>query len=66
MLPTNSRMPIGGPSSVDSQFPEYLRRLTDLRQMDFESAFDQMFSLLSTDTEAAYDAYLFSVVLIVF
>jgi hypothetical protein len=29
--------------------PEFLRRIGDWRQMDFESAFDQMITLLSTE-----------------
>lgn len=33
------------------RFPEYLRRLCDFRQMDFEAAFDQMITLLSFEPQ---------------
>lgn len=35
----------------DGQFPDYIRRLCDFRQMDFESAFEQLFSLLSFEPQ---------------
>jgi hypothetical protein len=35
----------------DGQFPDYIRRLCDIRQMDFEAAFEQLFSLLSFEPE---------------
>lgn len=31
----------------DGRFPDYLRRLTDIKQMDFEAAFEQLLTLLS-------------------
>jgi hypothetical protein len=33
----------------DGKFPDYLRRLCDFRQMDFEASFDQLLTLLSTE-----------------
>jgi hypothetical protein len=55
MLPMNSRS-LGQTSSKfggigDGQFPDYIRRLCDIRQMDFEAAFEQLFSLLSFEPE---------------
>lgn len=35
----------------NGRFPEYLRRLCDIRQMDFESAFDQMITLVSLEPQ---------------
>lgn len=37
----------------DSKFPQYVRRLLDFRQMDFEATFDQMLNLLSIDPQRA-------------
>lgn len=31
------------------RFPDYMRRLCDFRQMDFEAAFDQLLTLVSLD-----------------
>lgn len=43
------------PGSSDShnegKFPDYLRRLLDFRQMDFEAAFEQFFTLMSTEPQ---------------
>jgi hypothetical protein len=55
MLPMNSRN-MGQNSSRfgmndGGQFPDYLRRLCDFHQMDFESAFEQLFSLLSFEPQ---------------
>lgn len=38
----------------DSKFPQYIRRLLDFRQMDFEATFDQMLNLLSLDPQRTY------------
>ena len=38
-------------TSRDSKFPKYFRRLADFRQLDFEAAFDQMITLLSTEPD---------------
>ena len=35
----------------NGRFPEYLRRLGDFRQMDFEATFDQILSLLSWEPQ---------------
>lgn len=52
MLPFDSRdVYDNGKTRIDglSRFPDYLRRLIDFRQMDFEAAFDQLSTLLSLD-----------------
>jgi len=36
---------------MDGKFPDYLRRLCDFRQMDFEASFDQLLTLLTTDPQ---------------
>ena len=36
---------------LDSKFPQYVRRLIDFRQMDFEAAFDQMLNLLTIEPQ---------------
>lgn len=38
-------------SRMDGKFPDYLRRLCDFRQMDFEASFDQLFTLLSFEPQ---------------
>lgn len=38
----------GSPAS-EGKFPDYLRRLADFRQMDFEASFEQLFMLMSTE-----------------
>lgn len=38
----------------DGRFPEYLRRLCDFRQMDFEATFDQMITILSNEPHKVY------------
>lgn len=55
MLPT--RMAVSSSSSSDVQFPDYFRRLLDFKQMDFESTFDQMIYLLSSDPESAFKSF---------
>ena len=35
----------------NGRFPDYLRRLLDFRQMDFEATFDQMITLLSSEPQ---------------
>lgn len=54
MLPFDSRelKPINGKSSLmEGKFPDYMRRLLDIRQMDFEAAFDQLLILLSLEPQ---------------
>jgi len=41
----------------DGRFPDYIRRLCDFRQMDFESTFDQMLTLLSTEPHRVYTSF---------
>jgi hypothetical protein len=36
---------------LDTKFPQYVRRLIDFRQMDFEAAFDQMLNLLTVEPQ---------------
>lgn len=38
-------------ATLDGKFPDYLRRLCDFRQMDFEASFDQLLTLLSTEPQ---------------
>lgn len=42
-----------GGSSSEGKFPDYLRRLIDFRQMDFEASFEQLFMLMSTEPHKA-------------
>jgi hypothetical protein len=39
------------------RFPDYARRLLDFKQMDFESAFDQILTLLSRDPNKVYTSF---------
>jgi hypothetical protein len=58
MLPITDRSSYNSRnSSSDSHFPDYIRRLCDFKQMDFESAFDQIFNLLSLDPQKAYTSF---------
>ena len=67
MLPTTFS---GGGSSVSSsssssrnklldagRFPDYMRRLCDIKQMDFEATFDQLLMLLSFDPSRVYTSF---------
>lgn len=47
-VPPSAHLFMGGAGRSPS-VPEFLRRVGDWRQMDFESAFDQMITLLSTE-----------------
>ena len=50
MLPFDSRdVKTRGSRLGDGRFPDYLRRLCDFKQMDFEATFDQMLTLVSTE-----------------
>jgi hypothetical protein len=52
MLPLDSRdRKTSGHLSriMDGRFPDYLRRICDFRQMDFEATFDQLLTLMSTE-----------------
>jgi hypothetical protein len=60
MLPLDSRhMKTAGYGSsiLDARFPDYVRRLFDFRQMDFEATFDQMLSLLSMEPQQVYTSF---------
>lgn len=58
MLPIDSRqVSKGSRPAVRDAMPEYFRRLCDFRQMDFESAFDQLLGLLSTEPQRVYATF---------
>jgi hypothetical protein len=60
MLPFDSSYPSSsGMRSGDTRFPDYARRLCDFRQMDFDSTFDQMLTLLSADPASAYTPFFY-------
>ena len=40
-----------GVTSGDGKFPDYMRRLCDFRQMDFEATFDQLLTLMSFEPQ---------------
>jgi len=49
-----------GRSVGDStRFPDFLRRLFDVRQMDFEATFDQMLTLLSFDPDRVHKTFFY-------
>lgn len=37
--------------SGNGRFPDYVRRLVDIKQMDFEAAFDQLLTILSLEPQ---------------
>lgn len=45
------------PTITDGRFPEYLRRLCDIRQMDFEATCDQILTLLSFEPQNVYTTF---------
>jgi hypothetical protein len=54
MLPFDARefgQGSGKSSLMDGKFPDYMRRLCDIRQMDFEAAFDQLLTLVSLEPQ---------------
>jgi hypothetical protein len=54
MLPFDSRDPKqtnGKQRIIDGKFPDYIRRLCDFRQMDFEATFDQLLTLASFEPQ---------------
>lgn len=53
MLPFDSREYKQGQktSLLEGKFPDYMRRLCDFRQMDFEAAFDQLLTLISLEPQ---------------
>mmetsp|Transcript_40623 Transcript_40623/g.41468 ORF Transcript_40623/g.41468 Transcript_40623/m.41468 type:complete len:256 (+) Transcript_40623:134-901(+) len=58
MLPIDSRGIKSRSSRLgEGRFPDYIRRLCDFRQMDFESTFDQMLTLLSTEPHRVYTSF---------
>ena len=42
---------------MEGKFPDYVRRLCDIRQMDFEAAFDQLLTLISTEPQQMLGYY---------
>lgn len=50
-----------GLASLDSgtRFPEFLRRLCDVRQMDFEATFDQLLTLLSLEPDRVHKTFFY-------
>lgn len=42
---------------MEGKFPDYMRRLLDFRQMDFEAAFDQLLTLISTEPQRVYTSF---------
>jgi len=57
MLPFTSSQKSSSSSRGDYDFPDFLRRMCDIRQMDFESAFEQVFNLLSIDPQRVYISF---------
>mmetsp|Transcript_26389 Transcript_26389/g.44560 ORF Transcript_26389/g.44560 Transcript_26389/m.44560 type:complete len:253 (-) Transcript_26389:216-974(-) len=55
MLPFSSSQRSSG--GGDYNFPDFVRRMCDFRQMDFESAFDQIFNLLSFEPQRVYTSF---------
>lgn len=52
MLPFDSRDVIQSTGATpDGKFPDYMRRLCDFRQMDFEATFDQLLTLISLEPQ---------------
>jgi len=54
MLPFDNReykQGQGNASLMEGKFPDYMRRLCDFRQMDFEAAFDQILTLISLEPQ---------------
>ena len=54
MLPFDNRdikQGQGKTSLMEGKFPDYMRRLCDFRQMDFEAAFDQLLTLISLEPQ---------------
>jgi hypothetical protein len=60
MLPIDSRDELKTSNMsrfMDGRFPDYMRRLCDFRQMDFEATFDQMLTLLSFEPSRVYISF---------
>mmetsp|Transcript_9074 Transcript_9074/g.8945 ORF Transcript_9074/g.8945 Transcript_9074/m.8945 type:complete len:259 (+) Transcript_9074:157-933(+) len=60
MLPIDSRDELKTSNMsrfMDGRFPDYMRRLCDFRQMDFEATFDQMLTLLSFEPARVYISF---------
>ncbi len=51
MLPYDLRDVRSNSDVEEGRFPDYLRRLLDFRQMDFEAAFDQLLTLISAEPQ---------------
>lgn len=49
----------GGRNSKSEATPAFLRRLFDLRQMDFEATLDQMLTLLSFDPDRVHKTFFY-------
>mmetsp|Transcript_578 Transcript_578/g.1009 ORF Transcript_578/g.1009 Transcript_578/m.1009 type:complete len:259 (-) Transcript_578:2073-2849(-) len=46
-----------GSQLMEGKFPDYMRRLCDFRQMDFEAAFDQLLTLVSLEPNQIYTSF---------
>ena len=57
MLPFTSSHRSSSNYGGEYNFPDFIRRMFDFRQMDFESAFDQIFSLLSFEPQRVYTSF---------
>lgn len=55
MLPFTTSQRSG--TKGEYNFPDFIRRMCDFRQMDFESAFDQVFNLLSFEPQRVYTSF---------
>eukprot|EP00598_Pedospumella_elongata_P008759 CAMPEP_0185008650 /NCGR_PEP_ID=MMETSP1098-20130426/90129_1 /TAXON_ID=89044 /ORGANISM="Spumella elongata, Strain CCAP 955/1" /LENGTH=106 /DNA_ID=CAMNT_0027537189 /DNA_START=58 /DNA_END=375 /DNA_ORIENTATION=- len=62
MLPFDNRdikQGQGKTSLMEGKFPDYMRRLCDFRQMDFEAAFDQLLTLISLEPQQIYTSFFY-------
>lgn len=60
MLPSDIRdLKSGGIGQLtsDGRFPDYVRRLFDIQQMDFEAALDQLLTVLSWEPQKIYTSF---------
>lgn len=63
LLPSHRQQPefkySRGTRNDSTRFPDFLRRLCDFRQMDFEATFDQMLTLLSFDPDRVHKTFFY-------
>jgi len=64
LLPSHRNQPEfrqfrSGGRTESTRFPDFLRRLCDVRQMDFEATFDQMLTLLSFDPDRVHKTFFY-------